>query len=305
MDILTVSNISKRFGSVRALQEVSFSVPEGSVYGILGPNGSGKTTLLGIVTDVIRADSGSYALPGSGTAPNYELRKKIGTLLETPNFYGYLSGYDNLLITANIKGVSREEIDPVLVKVDLYERRFSKFGNYSLGMKQRLGIASALLGDPQVLILDEPTNGLDPEGIAEIRNLVRELGASGHTVVIASHLLDEVEKVCTHAAILKSGRLLADGRVDEIMARGDTVEMSAADTPALMRLLADNFPGERLAADGETVLLTISEGHADTGAINSLCHANGIVLTKLALRKLSMESKFLEIISETRNDSRQ
>ncbi len=304
MDILTVSNISKRFGSVRALQEVSFSVPEGSVYGILGPNGSGKTTLLGIVTDVIRADSDSYALPGSGTAPNYELRKKIGTLLETPNFYGYLSGYDNLLITANIKGVSREEIDPVLVKVGLYERRFSKFGNYSLGMKQRLGIASALLGDPQVLILDEPTNGLDPEGIAEIRNLVRELGASGHTVVIASHLLDEVEKVCTHAAILKSGRLLADGRVDEIMARGDTVEMSAADTPALMRLLADHFPGERLAADGETVLLTISEGHADTGAINFLCHANGIVLTKLALRKLSMESKFLEIISETRNDFR-
>src|SRR5436190_7500751 len=195
--VLSLKNITKFYGPIQALKDVSFDVPEGSVFGILGPNGSGKTTLLSIILDVLKANEGNFLWFGQPGSP--EQRKKIGSLLETPNFYHYLSAVNNLKITNSISGRGNANaIEDVLQKVKLYERRNSRFSTYSLGMKQRLAIAAALLGDPKVLVLDEPTNGLDPVGIAEIRELMIALNKQGHTIIMASHLLDEVEKVCTH-----------------------------------------------------------------------------------------------------------
>src|SRR6478735_8213315 len=234
--VLTINGISKSYGSIRALNNFSFEVPQGSVFGILGPNGSGKTTLLSIILDVLKANNGNFLWFGHPGSP--EQRKKIGSLLETPNFYHYLSAIDNLKVTQSISGRGNEQdVNEVLKKVKLYERRKSRFKSYSLGMKQRLAIAASLLGDPKVLVLDEPTNGLDPVGIAEIRQLIIELKNSGHTIIMASHLLDEVEKVCTHVAILRTGELLITGRVDEILVDDDVVELSASDLDALSAVL--------------------------------------------------------------------
>ena len=190
--VLKVQQISKWYGAFKALEEVSFEVPAGSVFGILGPNGSGKTTLLGIVTDVLKASSGSYAWHGE--PPYARQRKSIGTLLETPNFYPYLDAERNLKIAAAIKQCSALEIDRVLKMVDLFEYKQVKFSSFSLGMKQRLSIGAALLGNPTVILLDEPTNGLDPEGISYLRDLLKQLNKAGKTIIMASHLLDEVEK---------------------------------------------------------------------------------------------------------------
>ncbi|WP_315820884.1 ABC transporter ATP-binding protein [Paraflavitalea speifideaquila] len=201
MPILSVDNLHKNYGIIQALKGVSFTVPKGAVYGILGPNGSGKTTMLGIIMDILRPTSGSIKL--FDEKPTNQHRSQIGTFLETPNFYHYLNAVQNLEIAARIKGRGREDIDHVLKVVKLDQRKLSKFSTYSLGMKQRLAIASCLLGNPEVMIFDEPTNGLDPEGIAETRELIKKLNREGKTIIMASHLLDEVEKVCTHVAILQ------------------------------------------------------------------------------------------------------
>lgn len=226
MAILTVENLAKDYGAIKALKGVSFSVPKGSVFGILGPNGSGKTTLLGIIMSILKPTSGSYKL--FDEAPEDAHRRRIGTLLETPNFYHYLSAVQNLKINAAIKGRGEEGIDEILQIVNLHQRKNSPFSSYSLGMKQRLAIAAALLGDPEVLVFDEPTNGLDPVGIAEIRGLIKELAKKGKTIIMASHLLDEVEKVCSHVAILKQGTLVASGHVDEIFVHDDVVELGVS-----------------------------------------------------------------------------
>src|SRR5436190_19706718 len=213
--VLSVQNMTKFYGPVRALNEVSFEVPKGSVFGILGPNGSGKTTLLGIVMDILKPTKGNYLW--NGQPGSNEQRKHIGTLLETPNFYHYLSGQKNLQIAAAIKERGKEDIPKVLEQVNLFQRKDSKFSTYSLGMKQRLAIASTLLGDPDILVFDEPTNGLDPAGIAEIRELMRQLNKQGKTIIMASHILDEVEKVCTHVAIIQKGDLKTVGTVQDVM----------------------------------------------------------------------------------------
>lgn len=293
--VLSIKNIAKSYGAVKALNDVSFDIPQGSVFGILGPNGSGKTTLLGIVMDVLRANKGEYFWFGQpGGSP--DVRKKIGSLLETPNFYSYLSGTNNLKITHAISGRgSKQEIDEVLKKVNLYERRWSSFKSFSLGMKQRLAIAAALLGDPTVLVLDEPTNGLDPVGIAEIRQLIVDLNKQGHTVIMASHLLDEVEKVCTHAAILKKGNLITTGHVDEIMMDEDIVELSAADINALSNVLHNM--GKEVFADEKsgTIRIHFAKGTADMEEINRHCFNHGVVLTQLVLRKKRLETRFFEL----------
>ena len=293
--VLSIKNLAKSYGAVRALNGVSFDVPKGSVFGILGPNGSGKTTLLGIVMDVLRANGGEFLWFGQpGGSP--EQRKKIGSLLETPNFYSYLSGTDNLKITQAISGRgTKKEIDDVLKKVNLYDRRWSSFKSFSLGMKQRLAIGAALLGSPQVLVLDEPTNGLDPVGISEIRKLIIELKEQGHTIIMASHLLDEVEKVCTHAAILKTGNLITTGNVDEIMMDEDVVELSAADINVLTSVL--NHFGKKIVFDDKTntVQITFPKGTAKMEEINQFCFNNGVVLTQLVLRKKRLEARFFEL----------
>ncbi|MDZ4795666.1 MAG: ATP-binding cassette domain-containing protein [Bacteroidota bacterium] len=293
--VLSIKNLSKSYGSVRALNGVSFDVPQGTVFGILGPNGSGKTTLLGIVMDVLKANKGEFLWFGQpGGSPNQ--RKKIGSLLETPNFYSYLSGSDNLKITQAISGRgTKAEIDEVLKKVNLYDRRWSSFKSFSLGMKQRLAIGAALLGSPKVLVLDEPTNGLDPVGISEIRKLIIELKEQGHTIIMASHLLDEVEKVCTHAAILKTGNLVMTGNVAEIMMDEDIVELSAADTNALLLVLTNMGKEVLLDEKANTVQIIFPKGMAKMADINQHCFNNGVVLTQLVLRKKRLEARFFEL----------
>jgi ABC-2 type transport system ATP-binding protein len=292
--VLSIENISRSYGRIRALSGVSFEVPAGSVFGILGPNGSGKTTLLSIILDVLKPDAGNFLWFGNpGSA---EQRKKIGSLLETPNFYHYLSAVSNLKITNSISGRgSLAEIDSVLEKVKLFERRNSRFSSYSLGMKQRLAIAAALLGSPQVLVLDEPTNGLDPVGIAEIRELIIELSKKGHTIIMASHLLDEVEKVCTHVAILKKGVLVTTGDVNDVLAGNDVVEISATNMEALLSAVSAYGNGIKVNRQDNLLLLTLPKGTAKLEDINAYCFAKGIVLNHLVFKKKRLEAKFFEL----------
>ncbi len=299
MAVLTVNNLSKNYSNIKALQNVSFSVPEKTVFGILGPNGSGKTTLLGIVMDVLKAGSGSYLWmdqPG-----NADTRKKIGTILETPNFYHYLSAAANLKIAAKIKGCGLDDIDKVLKTVNLYERKDSKFSNFSLGMKQRLAIAAALLGNPDVLVFDEPTNGLDPAGIAEIRELIKELNRNGKTIIMASHILDEVEKVCTHVAIIQKGVLKTVGSVKEVMNNN----ISSNINTVLINVSADNNEalGKILLQMNGVVAVNVIDGYLQISCaenitaaqINKFCFDKGIVLSQLNEKRKSLETRFLEI----------
>ena len=293
MSVLTVENLSKSYGRIQALKNVSFSVPEGTVFGILGPNGSGKTTTLGTITDILKPTTGTYKLfdePASAAS-----RRKIGTLLETPNFYHYLSGIKNLEIAAEIKQHGKEDIDHVLETVDLTRRKDSKFSTYSLGMKQRLAIASCLLGNPSVLIFDEPTNGLDPVGIAEIRELMKELHRQGKTIIMASHLLDEVEKICTHVAILKRGELITSGKVDEILSNEDMVEVSASDNKKLFEVLNGMNSKTKVTDENSMIKIFFPVGTADLTAINNYCFNNGITLNHLILKKKSLEARFFEL----------
>jgi ABC-2 type transport system ATP-binding protein len=292
--VLTLRDVSKSYGFVRALNGVSFEVPKGSVFGILGPNGSGKTTLLGIVMDVLHPSTGDFLWMGHPGSQR-SLRRHIGTLLETPNFYHYLSGEENLRIAAGIKQRGREDIDKVLEQVNLLQRKKSKFNTYSLGMKQRLAIASCLLGDPEVLIFDEPTNGLDPSGIAEIRQLMRDLHNSGKTIIMASHLLDEVEKVCTHVAILKNGNLISTGEVANILSNEEIIEVSS-DNVVLLSNILNNFDGvSRIEKTDKSLLVFFPSGASDAGKLNAFCFQNGIILTHLSSKRKSLESRFFEL----------
>ena len=293
--VLEINNLQKNYKSVRALNGVSFSVPERSVFGILGPNGSGKTTLLGIVMDVLKSNGGSFSWFGK-PGVSAELRRQIGCILETPNFYTYLSGTDNLRITQSISGRgTSKDIDKVLKKVNLYDRRWASFKSFSLGMKQRLAIGAALLGDPKVLVLDEPTNGLDPVGIAEIRSLIGELREQGHTIIMASHLLDEVEKVCTHAAILKSGNLITSGEVDQILMDEDIVDIAAPDLFALQALLQSRMIRFSMHEQTQSLHAYFPKGTAKPEELNQFCFDNGIVLTRLLIHKKRLETRFFEL----------
>jgi ABC-2 type transport system ATP-binding protein len=290
-NVLQINSIEKSYGQVKALKGVSFSVPKGCVFGVLGPNGSGKTTLLGILLDVLKADTGIYHWENYPSST--EARKKIGSLLETPNFYHYMTAYDNLVISANIKERGYDDIDNVLRKVNLFERRHTKFSTFSLGMKQRLAIAGALLGNPDILVLDEPTNGLDPVGISEIRELIRQLSREGITIIMASHLLDEVEKVCTDVAILKQGTLLSSGSVMEVLNDEDWIELGARENEALSALLRKHTGLKNIKVEN---YVQVSFGKdMNTEDLNRYCFENGIVLNHIQKRKRSLESKFMEM----------
>ncbi len=292
--VLSIHNITKFYGKIQALDNVSFDVPQGCVFGLLGPNGSGKTTMLSIILDVLKAHSGTFTWFGKpGSA---ETRKEIGSLLETPNFYHYLSAVDNLNITQAISGRgNKSDIDTALKIVNLEQRKNSKFSTFSLGMKQRLAIGAAILGKPKVLLLDEPTNGLDPVGIAEIRQLIKDLSQRGVTIIMASHLLDEVEKVCTHVAILKKGHLLTAGAVDEVLANEDIVEVSAPDLNQLQSVL-QNFTGfTNIKQDTHAVQLFFPVGTAKLEAINLFCFERGVTLNLLTMKRKSLETKFFEL----------
>ena len=293
--ILEINKLSKKYKDVLALDRLSLKVEKGTVFGLLGPNGSGKTTTLGILLGVLRQSSGSYSWFENGDATGNRLR--IGALLETPNFYPYLTAIQNLKIVAKIKKIDNpiDRIESVLKIVNLYNRRNSNFKTYSLGMKQRLAIAGALLNDPEVLVLDEPTNGLDPQGIAEIRELIIKIAKEGKTIIIASHILDEIEKVCTHVAILKFGDLIRQGTIKEIIGGENFVIIAANDMTLIKTVIDENAQMEvSKSADTEITIKVTKE--MTTEMINQYFFDKGVVLSKLKSHSESLEKQFLEII---------
>lgn len=295
--VLSIKNLTKKYGRITAVNDLSLEVPPGSVFGILGPNGSGKTTTLGILLDVINRTSGEFSW--FGQAPTKEMRKKIGAILETPIFYPYLSAMKNLEIVAEIKNVSKANIEPALEKVELIDRKMDKFRTYSLGMKQRLSIASALICDPEVMILDEPTNGLDPQGIAEIRTIIKSIANDGKTIILASHLLDEVQKVCSHFCVLKKGRLLYSGLVDDIEKGAVSIEVAAVEGDVSNVLSAYDKVKEVKQEDGKYVV-KLEDGY-EAHDLNKYLFDSGITASHLLTQKKSLEKQFLELLAESEN----
>ena len=293
--VLSIHKLSKNYGRIRAVDNLSLEVQEGNVFGILGPNGSGKTTTLGIILSVINKNSGNFSW--FGKIPSKHDRKLIGAILEVPIFYPYISGENNLKIIANIKGCSYETIPEVLETVELSERRKSKFRTYSLGMKQRLAMAAALLGHPKVLILDEPTNGLDPQGIADIRELIIRIAKQGITIIMASHLLDEVQKICSHVVILDKGKNIYTGKVAEMISASAHIEVGADDMDALEDELRKNENITGFEKDKLIIMVKVKEGY-DSAQLNKYLFSKGIALTHLNTRKKSLENYFLEVLAE-------
>lgn len=291
-NVLEIRNLSKRFGRLTAVDNLSFSVEKGNVYGLLGPNGSGKSTTLGMILNVINPTAGEWRWFGKEATS--DSLKKIGAIIEHPNFYPYLSAVRNLEIVAEIKEVPYSKIDEKLKVVDLYERKNDKFGTYSLGMKQRLAIAAAILNDPQVLILDEPTNGLDPQGIIKIREIIQQIAANGTTIILASHLLDEVEKVCSHVVILEKGKTLYSGPVDEMTVSLGYFELDASDTEKLKSVLTGISAFEKISMT-EKGLKAVLKEDLSAESLNRILFEKGIVLSHLVKRKESLESQFLQI----------
>jgi ABC-2 type transport system ATP-binding protein len=291
--ILTIHNLTKKFGPITAVNNLSFSIEKGNVYGILGPNGSGKSTTLGIVLNVVNKTSGDYSW-FNGTQSTHEALKKVGAIIERPNFYPYMTAAQNLELVCKIKGVNPSKIDEKLEVVELHERKHSKFSTFSLGMKQRLAIASALLNDPEILILDEPTNGLDPQGIHQIRGIIKQIASEGTTILLASHLLDEVEKVCSHVVILRKGVSLYSGSVEGMNASHGFFVVSATNKEQLQAELASNPSFGTVKEEGETLIAYLNEP-MDASEFNQKMHSKGISLSHLVKRKESLEEQFLEI----------
>ena len=293
-NVLTTKQLSKKYGSFQALQNLSITIPKGSVYGLLGPNGSGKTTTLGMLLGILNPSSGSFTWFEGETNP--PLKQRMGALLETPNFYPYLSARKNLEVVATIKELKKPNYDGVLKTVNLFERQHSKFKTFSLGMKQRLAIASALLCEPEFLVLDEPTNGLDPQGIAEVRDIINDIAKRGITVLMASHILVEVEKLCTHVAVLKNGKLLYEGAANGITNKGEGVlQLRADDMQALEEALQKYPAKEKCIREGINLLLDLKAG-ATPDAVNQYLAEQGIFVSHLRLRKTSLEQEFLSLI---------
>jgi ABC-2 type transport system ATP-binding protein len=296
-EVLKIEGLTKRYGAICAIDGLSLEVQKGEVFGILGPNGSGKTTTLGILLDITRPDSGTFSW--FGQKPTHLARRRIGATLESPVFYPYLSAITNLKIIANIKGIGYHGIDDVLELVGLYGRRHSKFRTYSLGMKQRLAIASVLLGDPEVLIFDEPTNGLDPQGIAEIRNLIIDLARRGQTIILASHLLDEVQKICSHVAIMRRGQKLFAGPIGALSEKTDVLELAAEDQEGLVSAL-EGIDGIYDIKKEGNLLLVSAHGKLTSAELNRLLIEKNIVLSHLNRRHKNLEQEVLKLLEEQR-----
>jgi ABC-2 type transport system ATP-binding protein len=291
--VLHLENISKSFGYLKAVENLSFEIKKGNIYGLLGPNGSGKSTTLGMVLNVVNKSAGNYSWFG-GDTDTHEALKKVGAIIEHPNFYPYMSAYQNLKLVCRIKGVSYAAIEKVLETVGLLDRKNSLFSNFSLGMKQRLAIASALLNDPEVLILDEPTNGLDPQGIHQIREIIKAIAKKGTTILLASHLLDEVEKVCSHVVILRKGKKLYSGRVDEMISSHGFFEMKSNQIKGLLKFLDTQPNIAHYKEENGLVTAFLSEPLESEIFVKSLFD-NKIILTHFIKRKQSLEEQFLQL----------
>ena len=278
---------------MHAVKNVSFEIKKGNVYGILGPNGSGKSTTLGIVLNVVNKTSGDFEWFG-GKSNTHDALKKVGAIIERPNFYPYMTAKENLELVCKIKGTSLSKVDEKLELVGLLERKNDKFRTYSLGMKQRLAIASALLNDPEILILDEPTNGLDPQGIRQIRDIIRIIASQGTTILLASHLLDEVEKVCSHVVVLRKGEMLYQGSVHDMIENNSFFELKSDDKEQLKLALQNHPSVEKIEEEEGKVLVYLKQDIA-AKELNSYLFEQKIVLEHLVKRKNSLEEQFLEL----------
>jgi len=291
--ILTLKNLTKHYGKVKAVNDLSFTIEKGNVYGILGPNGSGKSTTLGMVLNVVNATSGDFKwFDGNDTTHN--ALKKVGAIIERPNFYPYMTAAQNLKLVCTIKDVDPKKIEEKLEVVHLLDRKDSKFSTFSLGMKQRLAIASALLNDPEILILDEPTNGLDPQGIHQIREIIKNIASGGTTILLASHLLDEVEKVCSHVVIIRNGVKLYSGPVDELNASHGFFELRCERQQDLI-LALETHPDFSSLKEENGLITAFLKNPLSAEALNSYLFQKNIVLSHLVMRKESLEEQFLQL----------
>jgi ABC-2 type transport system ATP-binding protein len=296
--VLRVSGLTKRYGALTAVQGLDFEVRRGEVFGFLGPNGAGKTTAVGMILGLVAPDAGRIEILGHDVANGYgPALARVGAIVETPTFYPYLSGLDNLRALALARGgVPGHRFREVLDLVRLTGRERSRYGAYSLGMKQRLGIAGALLHNPELLVLDEPSNGLDPAGMVEIRNLLRQLAAQGRTVVLCSHLLAEVGQVCDRVLILHRGRRVAEGAVDTLLRRG-AVTVLRVDAPDRAHDLLRGVPWiERVEREGDRLLLSMPAERAF--ALGALLAERGLIIGELSRREGDLERYFLEITGD-------
>lgn len=295
--ILSLKNLDKKYGQVHAVNKLSFDIQKGNVYGILGPNGSGKSTTLGIILNVVNSTSGEFSW-FNGKISTHEALKKVGAIIERPNFYPYMTATQNLELICKIKGISSEKIDEKLTAVNLFERKDSKFSTFSLGMKQRLAIASALLNDPEILILDEPTNGLDPQGIHEIRQIIKSIASNGTTILLASHLLDEVEKVCSHVIVIRKGIKLYSGRVDEMTVSIGFFELKVESNEEKLIATLKGHPAiGKINKNQETIITTLNREISST-ELNEFLFKKGIILSHLVKRKPSLEEQFLDLTNK-------
>lgn len=294
--ILETNNLSKHYGKLKAVNQLNLKIEAGMIFGMLGPNGSGKTTTLGMLLGVTKSTSGSFSWFGAGSSN--KMRKKIGAILEMPVFYPYMTGIQNLDLTCQIKGADKSRIETVLEITGLAGRGGDKFKTYSLGMKQRLAIAAALINEPDVLVLDEPTNGLDPQGIFDIRQLIQEIAASGKTIILASHLLDEVQKVCTDFCVLRKGDLIYQGSVAEDFSDHPTIELASENLPKLIEIL-QTIPhvNEIEEKDGKVVIK--GDDDLNNVTLHKQLIEKGIVLTHLQTLKKSLEAQFMDILKES------
>ncbi len=293
--ILNINELSKSYGRIKAVDKLSLEIHKGEVFALLGPNGSGKTTTLGIVLGAIDLDGGSYQWFDEEF--NSTTLRRIGSILEVPLFYPFMSATDNLKLIADIKRISYDGIDEILTQVGLYQRRGSAFRTFSLGMKQRLAVGAALIGNPEVLILDEPTNGLDPQGIAEIRTLIKSIAEMGKTIILASHLLDEVQKICSHVAVLDHGKCLFTGRVDNMIGKTRMVEIAADDMNALLlELTAYEGVINPFLIDGYIKAELING--TTPADLNNYLFGKGLIINHLTIEKISLEKYFLNILAD-------
>ena len=293
--VLRTAGLTKRYGRLVAVADLDLEVRAGQVYGFLGPNGSGKTTTIGMILGLLQPDRGHVELFGLDARSHLpHLLLRTGAVMEAPAFYPHLSGRANLRIFAILSGgISRRRLDEMLDLVGLLARAGSKVHTYSLGMKQRLALAAALLHDPQLVILDEPTNGLDPAGMREVRQLIRNLGEMGKTVFVSSHLLHEVEQTCTHVGILKQGRLLAQQPVSELLRQGQALELEVTDGEAAARVLAGlDWVTAVTRQDNRLVVQAPLQRAVD---ISRTLAEHSIYIAELRPRENTLEQFFLEV----------
>ncbi len=294
---MELNNLTKKFGDFTAVNDLSLKVGQGEVMGFLGPNGAGKSTTVGMVLGLIAPTDGTVSIMGTELDGNQHIvPENVGAIIENPAFYPYMSGRDNLIAHAKmIGGVSNSRVDDMLKLVNLFERAGDKFKSYSLGMKQRLGIASTLLTDPALVILDEPTNGLDPAGQREIREIIPRLAADGHGVLLASHMLHEVEQVSDRVAIVRRGELITESSVDDLLKRGGYVDVRVApDQFEAAMAIMQRVPGvEQVTVSGDK-LTAVAEPELGM-EINRALVGEGIYAGEISPKRSSLESLFLEL----------